>query len=120
MDGIICTPESLKQFLILPTNEDLLRVSEALCSLNSTVIPELFQLLAEQLDFTGLFNMVNLVMAKFSNYDIYTDLKQTAESILSLKMVDSYVPENLRLREWFPKIILLFKNVTFKDIDLSL
>ncbi|XP_046740699.1 uncharacterized protein LOC124408067 isoform X2 [Diprion similis] len=119
MDGIICTPESLKQFLILETDEDLLKVSKALCSLNSTLIPELLQRLTEQLDFNGLFSMVNLVMAKFSSYDIFRDLQQTADSILSLRMVDSYVPKYLRLQEWLPKIIPLFRNVTSEDINLS-
>ncbi|XP_046491171.1 uncharacterized protein ldd isoform X1 [Neodiprion pinetum] len=119
MDGIICTPESLKQFLILETDEDLLKVSKALCSLNSTLIPELLQRLTEQLDFNGLFSMVNLVMAKFSSYDIFRDLQQTADSILSLRMVDLHVPKKLRLQEWLPKIIPLFRNVTFKEINLS-
>lgn len=120
MDGIICTPESLKQFLILPNEEDLVSVSKALCALNSTVIPDLLQHVAEQLDFNGLFGMINLVMAKFSSYDVFTDLQQTADSILSLRMIDMYVPKNLRLQKWFPKIIPLFKNTTFNEIDVSL
>ncbi|XP_048511619.1 ATP-binding cassette sub-family A member 13 isoform X2 [Athalia rosae] len=119
MDGIICSPQILKEFLILPTDEDLSTVSKALCGLNSTLIPDLVQHVVEQLDFDGMFGMINLVMAKFRTYDIFSDIQQTVDSILSLKMMDLIFPEKLRLRKWLPNIIPLFKNVTFKEIDLS-
>lgn len=64
--------------------------------------------------------MVDRAMAKFREYNFFQDLKRATETILDLKTTKKYIPEYLKIREWLPKIILVFQNVTFEEIDLNL
>lgn len=64
--------------------------------------------------------MVDRAMAKFRDYNFFHDLKRATEIILDLKTSKKYIPEYLKIREWLPKVILVFQNVTFKEIDLDL
>lgn len=120
IDGVICSEESLKKYLILPKEEDFAEISNALCNINPKAIPDILENLSKHLDFTGLLAMVDRAMAKFRDYNFFQDLKRAVETILDLKTSKKYVPVYLRLREWLPKMILAFQNVTFKEIDLGL
>ncbi|CAK9819447.1 ATP-binding cassette sub-family A member 13 [Anthophora plagiata] len=117
--GVICSPESLKKYLILPNEQDYTEISKILCDIDSEMIPGIFENLSKHLDFTGLLEMVDRVMAKFRDYDFFDDLRRAVETILNLQTVQKYVPGYLRIRQWMPKMIMLFKNVTFKEIDLT-
>nr|XP_012136751.1 PREDICTED: uncharacterized protein LOC100878441 isoform X3 [Megachile rotundata] len=119
IDGVICSPENLKKYLILPKEEDYAEISKILCDIDSEMIPKMLESLSKHLDFSGLMEMVDRAMAKFRDYDFFEDLKRAVETILDLKVVMKYVPEYLRIRRWLPKMIMVFKNVTFKDIDLT-
>ncbi|XP_018348552.1 PREDICTED: uncharacterized protein LOC108752306 [Trachymyrmex septentrionalis] len=119
IDGVICSPESLKKYLIPSKEEDITEISNVLCNIDPLVIPDILENLSKHLDFTGLLEMVDRAMAKFRDYNFFQDLKRAAETILDLKTAKKYIPEYLRIREWLPKIILVFQNVTFKEIDLS-
>jgi len=110
----------LKKYLILPKEEDLMEISDALCNIDPKAIPDILDKLSKHLDFTGLLAMVDRAMAKFRDYDFFKDLKQAVETILDLKISKKYIPEYLKIREWLPKIILTFRNMTFKKIDLGL
>ncbi|XP_078047717.1 lipid droplet defective isoform X2 [Augochlora pura] len=116
---VLCSPESLKKYLILPTEKDYARVSKILCDIDSETIPSILENLSNHLDFTGLLKMVDRVMAKFREYDIFVDLRRAVETILDLGTSRKYIPGYLRIRQWLPKIIVAFKNVTFKEIDLT-
>jgi hypothetical protein len=120
IDGVICSAESLKKYLIIPKEEDLIEISDALCNIDPKAIPDILDKLSKHLDFTGLLAMVDRAMAKFRDYDFFKDLKQAVDTILDLKISKKYIPEYLKIHEWLPKIILTFRNVTFKEIDLSL
>ncbi|XP_043253492.1 retinal-specific phospholipid-transporting ATPase ABCA4 isoform X1 [Colletes gigas] len=119
IDGVICSPESLKKYLILPREEDYVEISKILCGIDSGMIPGILENLSKHLDFSGLLEMVDRVMAKFRDYDFFKDLKRAVETILDLQIVEDHVPKYLKLREWLPKMIMVFKNVTFKEIDLT-
>ncbi|XP_076548743.1 lipid droplet defective isoform X1 [Osmia lignaria lignaria] len=119
IDGVICSPENLKKYLILPKPEDYTEISKVLCDIDSEMIPKMLENLSKHLDFSGLMEMVDRVMAKFHDYDFFDDLKRAVETILDLQTVKTNVPQYLRLREWLPKMIMVFKNVTFKKIDLT-
>lgn len=120
IDGVICSPESLKNYLIVPKEEDVTEISNVLCNIDPLAIPDILENLSKHLDFTGLLEMVDRAMAKFRDYNFFQDLKRTTETILDLKTSKKYIPEYLRIREWLPKVILVFQNVTFKEIDLNL
>lgn len=120
IDGVICSSESLKKYLILPNNEDYGEISKILCKIDSSMIPNMLENLAKHLDFFGLLEMVDRVMAKFRDYDFFEDLKRAVETILDLRTVNKYIPSYLKIRQWMPKMIMVFKNVTFKQIDLTL
>lgn len=120
IDDVICSAESLKKYLILPKEEDYAEISNVLCNIDSKAIPDILENLSKHLDFTGLLEMVDRAMAKFRDYNFFQDLKRAVETILDLKTPQKYVPEYLKLREWMPKMILVFQNVTFKEIDLNL
>lgn len=64
--------------------------------------------------------MVDRAMAKFRDYNFFQDLKRAVETILDLKTSKKYLPEYLKIREWLPRVILVFQNVSFKEIDLTL
>ncbi|XP_076284763.1 lipid droplet defective isoform X2 [Lasioglossum baleicum] len=117
---VICSPESLKKYLILPTEKDYVQVSKILCDIDSETIPSILENLSKHLDFSGMLKMVDRVMAKFRDYDIFVDLRRAVETILDLDTSKKLIPEYLRIRQWLPKIIMMFKNVTFKEIDLTL
>ncbi|XP_024889665.1 ATP-binding cassette sub-family A member 13 isoform X1 [Temnothorax curvispinosus] len=119
IDGVICSPESLKKYLILPKEEDFAEISNVLCNIDPLAIPDILENLSKHLDFTGLLEMVDRAMAKFRDYNFFQDLKRATETILDLKTSKKYIPEYLRIREWLPKIILVFQNVNFKEIDLD-
>ncbi|KAK2584735.1 hypothetical protein KPH14_007066 [Odynerus spinipes] len=119
VEGVVCSPESLKKYMILSKEEDYEEISKVLCELDIAKIPDILQELSKHLDFSGLLGMVDRAMAKFRDYDFFQDLKRTAETILNLKSIEKYVPDYLRIREWLPNMIMLFRNVTFKEIDLS-
>ncbi|XP_053973403.1 uncharacterized protein LOC128873691 isoform X1 [Hylaeus volcanicus] len=119
IDGVICSPESLNKYLILPKEEDFLEMSRILCGIDSKMIPGILENLSKHLDFSGLLEMVDRVMAKFRDYDFFEDLKRAVETILDLQTVRHNVPDYLRLRQWMPKMIISLKNVTFKKIDLA-
>ncbi|XP_067204074.1 uncharacterized protein ldd isoform X2 [Linepithema humile] len=119
IDGVVCSEESLKKYLILPKEEDFAEISSALCNIDPKAIPDILENLSKHLDFTGLLAMVDRAMAKFRDYDFFQDLKRAVETILDLKTSQKYIPEYLKLREWLPKMILVFQNVTFKEIDLG-
>ncbi|XP_011868082.1 PREDICTED: uncharacterized protein LOC105562133 isoform X2 [Vollenhovia emeryi] len=119
IDGVICSPESLKKYMIVPDEEDITEISNVLCNIDSLAIPDILENLSKHLDFTGLLEMVDRAMAKFRDYNFFQDLKRASETILDLKTSKKYIPEYLRIREWLPKIILIFQNVTFKEIDLT-
>ncbi|XP_050450054.1 uncharacterized protein LOC126850786 isoform X1 [Cataglyphis hispanica] len=119
INGVVCSAENLKKYLILPKEEDFAEISNVLCNIDSKAIPDILENLSKHLDFTGLLAMVDRAMAKFRDYNFFQDLKRTIETILDLKITKKYVPEYLKLREWLPKIILTFQNVTFKEIDLE-
>ncbi|XP_017788277.1 PREDICTED: uncharacterized protein LOC108570860 [Habropoda laboriosa] len=119
INGVICSPESLKKYLILPNDQDYTEISKILCDIDSEMIPNMLESLSKHLDFSGLLEMVDRVMAKFRDYDFFEDLRKAVETILDLRTVQKYVPEYLRIRQWMPKMIMLFKNVTFKEIDLT-
>lgn len=117
---MICSPENLKKYLILPKPEDYTEISKVLCDIDSEMIPKMLENLSKHLDFSGLMEMVDRAMAKFRDYDFFDDLKRAVETILDLQTVKENVPQYLRIREWLPKMIMVFKNVTFKEIDLTL
>ncbi|KAG7198455.1 hypothetical protein KM043_005838 [Ampulex compressa] len=119
IDGVICTPESLKKYLLLSNDEDYAEVSRVLCDIDSQKIPDILENLSKHLDFSGLLGMVDRAMAKFRNYDFFQDLKRAVETILDLNTARKYIPQYLNIRDWLPQIILLFRNVTFKEIDLT-
>ncbi|OAD61200.1 ATP-binding cassette sub-family A member 13 [Eufriesea mexicana] len=119
IDGVICSPESLKKYLILPNEKDYAEISKILCDIDSEKIPNMLESLSKHLDFSGLLEMADRVMAKFRDYDFFKDLKSAVETILDLEIVKKYVPEYLRIHQWLPKMIMVFKNVTFKEIDPS-
>ncbi|KZC04437.1 ATP-binding cassette sub-family A member 13 [Dufourea novaeangliae] len=119
IDGVICSPESLRKYLILPREEDFEDLSKILCDIDSETMLGILENLSKHLDFTGLLEMVDRVMAKFRGYDFFVDLRRAAETILDLETSRKYIPVYLRIREWMPKIIMVFKNVTFKEIDLT-
>jgi len=83
-------------------------------------MPDILENLSKHLDFTGLLEMVDRAMAKFRDYNFFQDLKRAVETILDLKISKKYMPEYLKLREWLPKVILVFQNTTFKEIDLNM
>nr|XP_033323682.1 uncharacterized protein LOC117218991 isoform X1 [Megalopta genalis]XP_033323683.1 uncharacterized protein LOC117218991 isoform X1 [Megalopta genalis]XP_033323684.1 uncharacterized protein LOC117218991 isoform X1 [Megalopta genalis] len=116
---VLCSPDILKKYLILPTEKDYVLVSKILCDIDSETIPSILENLSKHLDFTGMLKMVDRVMAKFRDYDIFVDLRRAVETILDLQTSRKYIPEYLRIRQWLPKIIMAFKNVTFKEIDLT-
>ncbi|XP_076176197.1 lipid droplet defective isoform X2 [Ptiloglossa arizonensis] len=117
IDGVICSPKSLKKYLILPKEEDFDEISKILCGIDSEMIPSILENLSKHLDFSGLLEMVDRVMVKFRDYDFFEDLKHAVETILDLQTVKNYIPEYLKIRQWMPKMIMVFKNVTFKEID---
>ncbi|CAL7936973.1 unnamed protein product [Xylocopa violacea] len=119
IDGVICSPESLKKYLILPNEEDYGEISKILCDIDSKMIPDILDRLSKHLDFSGLFEMMDRVMAKFRDYDFFEDVKRAVETIMDLEIVRKNVPGYLKIREWVPKMIMVFKNVTFKEIDLT-
>ncbi|RLU15876.1 hypothetical protein DMN91_011632 [Ooceraea biroi] len=119
IDGVICSADSLKKYLILPKEEDFAEISNALCNIDSKAIPDILDNLSKHLDFTGLLAMVDRAMAKFRDYDFFEDLKRAVETILNLKISEKYIPEYLKIREWLPKMVLAFRNVTFKEIDVG-
>lgn len=119
INGVVCSAENLKKYLILPKEEDFEEISNVLCNIDSTAIPDILETLSKHLDFTGLLEMVDRAMAKFRDYNFFQDLKRAVETILDLKTSKKYIPEYLKVREWLPKIILAFQNVTFKEIDLD-
>lgn len=120
VDGIVCSSENLKKYMILSKEEDYAEISKILCDLNADKIPDILSELSKHLDFNGLLGMFDRVMGKFRDYDFFQDLRRTVETIVNLKSIDKYVPGYLRIREWLPNIIMLFRNVTFKEIDLTL
>lgn len=120
IEDTVCVPENLKKFLIVPKEMDLVTISKVLCEIDPSKIPGIFEQLTNHLDFTSLLEMVSRVMAKFQDYDFLKDIKKTIETILNLGIVEKYVPDYLRLRDWVPKIIPLFKNTSFKEIDIFL
>lgn len=120
INGVVCSAENLKKYLILPKEEDFAEISNDLCNIDSKAIPDILENLSKHLDFTGLLAMVDRAMAKFRDYNFFQDLKRAIETILDLKITKKYIPEYLKLREWLPKVILVFQNVTFKEIDLEL
>lgn len=117
---MICSPKSLKKYLILPKEEDFDEISKILCGIDSEMIPSILENLSKHLDFSGLLEMVDRVMVKFRDYDFFEDLKHAVETILDLQTVKNYIPEYLKIRQWMPKMIMVFKNVTFKEIDHTL
>ncbi|KAF7403454.1 hypothetical protein HZH68_006248 [Vespula germanica] len=119
VDGIVCSSENLKKYMILSKEEDYAEISKILCDLNADKIPDILSELSKHLDFNGLLGMFDRVMGKFRDYDFFQDLRRTVETIVNLKSIDKYVPGYLRIREWLPNIIMLFRNVTFKEIDLT-
>ncbi|KAK0086066.1 hypothetical protein PV325_003922 [Microctonus aethiopoides] len=119
IDGIICSPESLMKFLNVPKQEDIVIISEVLCNLDQNKIPEILERLAKHLDFNGLLEVVSRVMAKFKDYDFINDITKTVNTILELSTVKKYVPNYLKLSEWMPEVLALFKDVKFKTIDVS-
>ncbi|XP_023289550.1 uncharacterized protein LOC105698871 [Orussus abietinus] len=118
VEETVCSPEMLKRYLILEREEDLFKVSNALCNVDPKMLPGILEHASKQLDFVGLLKMVNRVMAKFRDYDLFQDLSKAADAILGMEVVQKYVPSYLRLHEWVPRVIPLFRNVTFKQIDL--
>ncbi|XP_043481651.1 ATP-binding cassette sub-family A member 13 isoform X2 [Leptopilina heterotoma] len=118
IEDTVCVPDNLKKFLIVPKEMDLVTISKVLCEIDPAKIPGIFEQLTKHLDFTSLLEMVSRVMAKFQDYDFIKDIKKTIETVLNLGIIDKYVPNYLRLRDWVPKIIPLFKNTTFKEIDI--
>ncbi|XP_015191826.1 PREDICTED: uncharacterized protein LOC107074670 isoform X2 [Polistes dominula] len=118
IDGIVCSTENLKKFLILTNEEDYGKISEVLCQLDANQIPDILSELSKHLDFSSLLAMLDRVMGKFRSYDFFQDLKRTVDIILNLKSIDKYVPSYLKIREWLPNVVMLFRNVTFKEIDL--
>lgn len=84
------------------------------------MIPNMLESLSKHLDFSGLLEMIDRVMAKFRDYDFFDDLRKAVETILDLQTTKKFVPQYLKLRQWVPKMIMVFKNVTFKEIDLTL
>lgn len=120
IDGVVCSAESLKKYLILPKEEDFAEISNVLCNIDSKAMPDILENLSKHLDFTGLLEMVDRAMAKFRDYNFFQDLKRAVETILDLKISKKYMPEYLKLREWLPKVILVFQNTTFKEIDLNM
>ncbi|XP_053595540.1 uncharacterized protein LOC103571174 isoform X2 [Microplitis demolitor] len=119
IDGIVCSPESLKQFIVVPKEQDLVTISQVLCNLDPNKIPEILERLARHLDFEGLLEVVSRVMAKFSDYDFISDIKRTIVTVLELNTLKKYVPSYLKLREWVPEVLELFRDVNFKAIDVS-
>ncbi|XP_014474957.1 PREDICTED: ATP-binding cassette sub-family A member 13 isoform X2 [Dinoponera quadriceps] len=119
IEGVVCSAESLKKYLIVPKEEDYEEISNLLCNIDSKAIPDILENLTKHLDFSGLLEMVDRAMAKFRHYSFFQDLKRTTEVILDLKTTKKYAPKYLKLHEWLPKIILAFENVTFKEIDLG-
>ncbi|XP_014612694.1 PREDICTED: uncharacterized protein LOC106791527 isoform X1 [Polistes canadensis] len=119
IDGIVCSKENLKKYMILTNEEDYGEISKVLCQLDANQIPDILSELSKHLDFSGLLGMLDRVMGKFRSYDFFQDLKRTVDIILNLKSIDKYVPSYLKIREWLPNAIMLFRNVTFKEIDLN-
>ncbi|KAI4485555.1 hypothetical protein M0802_012731 [Mischocyttarus mexicanus] len=119
IDGIVCSSENLRKYMILKNEEDYEEISKVLCQLDANQIPDILSELSKHLDFSSLLAMVDRVMGKFRDYDFFQDLKHTVETILNLKSIDKYVPSYLKIREWLPNAIMLFRNVTFKEIDLN-
>lgn len=120
IDGVICSPDSLKKYLILAKQEDYAEISNVLCNIDPKAIPKMLENISKHLDFTGLLAMVDRAMAKFRDYDFFEDLKRAVETILDLKISKKYIPAYLKINEWLPKIILAFRNVSFKEVDLTL
>ncbi|XP_011308769.1 uncharacterized protein ldd isoform X2 [Fopius arisanus] len=119
IDDVVCTPSSLKEFLIAPREENLQEISNALCHLDSSQVPLILQKLTDHLDFDGLLEVVSRVMAKFREYDFIGDITKTIMTTLNLETVIKHVPEYLKLREWIPSILSLFRTLSFKKIDLN-
>ncbi|XP_035722982.1 uncharacterized protein LOC118441973 isoform X2 [Vespa mandarinia] len=119
VDGIVCSPENLKKYMILSKEEDYVEISKVLCELNADKIPDILSELSKHIDFNSLLGMFDRVMGKFRDYDFFQDLRLTVDTIVNLKFIDKYVPGYLRIREWLPNVIMLFRNVTFKEIDLT-
>lgn len=110
----------LKKYLILENDDDLQLVSKVLCNVESSKIPAILEQLTHHLDFGGLLEMVSRVTAKFNDYDFIDDLVRALKTVLSLETVKRYVPAYLRIREWVPKIVALFRGASFKEIDVTL
>lgn len=110
----------MKKYLILPNEQNYLEISKILCDIDSAMIPNMLESLSKHLDFSGLLEMIDRVMAKFRDYDFFDDLRKAVETILDLQTTKKFVPQYLKLRQWVPKMIMVFKNVTFKEIDLTL
>ncbi|XP_066598930.1 uncharacterized protein ldd isoform X2 [Prorops nasuta] len=119
VDGVVCSPESLKKYLILVNEDDYEKISSILCNIDPNDIPDILESLSKHLDFSGLLAMVDRAMAKFRDYDFFDDLKRAALTILNLETTKKYVPNYLKIQEWLPSVIMIFKNVTFKEIDLT-
>ncbi|XP_076237165.1 lipid droplet defective [Calliopsis andreniformis] len=119
IDSVICSPENLRKYLVLPKDEDFVEVSRILCAIDSEMIPKILQNLSKHLDFSGLLERVDRAMAKFRDYDFFEDLKRATETILNLQTMQKYIPEYLKIRQWMSKMIMVFKNVTFKEIDVT-
>lgn len=120
VDEIICSPEKLSEFLLVPEEEDLRAISKFLCELDPKKVPDMILEMTSHLEFSGLLELVGKITAKFRSYDFFEDIKDTIVKVLNLDMVEKYVPAYLKIREWVPEIIPLFKNTTFKEIDLNL
>ena len=120
IDGVICSPESLKKYLVLPTEQDLEMVSKTLCSVEADKIPDILEHLTRHLDFAGLMEMVSRATAKFQEYDFISDIVRAINTVLDLNTVKKYVPSYLKLQEWLPKIIALFRDFSFKELDVTL
>ncbi|XP_063992095.1 ATP-binding cassette sub-family A member 13-like isoform X2 [Diachasmimorpha longicaudata] len=119
IDGVVCTPSSLREFLIVPREENLIEISSALCHLDAAQVPLILQKLTDHLDFAGLLEIVSRVMAKFHDYDFITDITRSITTVLNLETVIKHVPEYLKLREWIPNVLALFRDTNFRRIDLS-
>ncbi|KAH0550173.1 hypothetical protein KQX54_017854 [Cotesia glomerata] len=119
IDGIVCSPESLKQFIVPPKEKDLVAISQVLCNLDPNKVPLILERLAQHLDFQGLLEVVSRVMAKFRDYDFISDIKRAIIAVFELDTFKKYVPSYLKLREWVPEVLELFRDVNFKAIDVS-
>ncbi|XP_024944655.1 uncharacterized protein LOC107271675 isoform X2 [Cephus cinctus] len=119
IDDILCSSETLAQYLVVPNDLDLNDVTQVLCNLDSVRVVALVNQLTHHLNIQKFLDTLDRAMSRFRKYDFLNDLSHAVEQLLQLKTIERFVPSYLKLERWLPFVIPLFRNVTFRDMDLT-